>query len=83
MKRGEKVMFLLSYGWTVGQRNPQLNTNYPGSYMAVEPFEDDELPTLDGGDGPWCIVGDDLDALINEAYEFLVSFIDPSPTPSV
>lgn len=75
MQMNNKIAFLRSYGWTVGERNPRLNTDYPGAFMCAEPFGDDELPTRDGSNGPWCIVGDDLPSLVNEAYEFLTEMI--------
>jgi len=28
-----------------------------------------ELPTEDGSNGPWCVVGDDMDALIKTAFD--------------
>ncbi|WP_420408671.1 hypothetical protein [Hoeflea sp.] len=71
----EKKRFLESYGWKVGERDPRLNTNFPGAFMCVEPHEEAELPTRDGSNGPWCIVGDDLSALIDEAHEFLSAMI--------
>jgi len=37
--------------------------------MVVESHDESELPTDDGANGPWCIVGDDLDALIAVAYD--------------
>lgn len=77
MTQVEKIAFLRSYGYTVGDRNPQLNTNYPGAFMVVEPYEDWELPTEDGANGPWCITGDNLDALVDQGYEFLTDHIDP------
>ena len=61
---------LLANGWTVGERDPRVNTNYPGRFMAIEPHEDSELPTEDGRNGPWAIVGDDLDELTRKAYDF-------------
>lgn len=56
------------WGFKVGTRDPRINTNYPGSYMAAEEHQYSELPTKDGSNGPWCIVGDDLTALVNEAH---------------
>lgn len=38
--------------------------------MVAEGYEDSELPTDDGSNGPWCIVGDDLNSLIAEAFDF-------------
>lgn len=62
-------------GFTIGKRDPRLNTDYAGRYMVVEEHDEYELPTRDGSNGPWCIVGDDLDELIREAYEnFLAAY---------
>lgn len=76
-----KIQFLESYGWIVGERNPLIMTDFSGGYMCCEPYEDDELPTKDGVNGPWCLVGDDLEVLIEGAYEFLTDFIDPALNP--
>lgn len=65
----EKRQRLESYGFTCGERDPRINTNYLGRWMVVESHEDSELPTEDGSNGPWCIVGDDLDVLVNQAYK--------------
>lgn len=73
MTRDEKTAFLQSYGFEVGDRNSQLNRNYSGKFMVSEPYETSELPTEDGANGPWCIVGNDLDTLIDEGYDFLKS----------
>ncbi len=63
------------YGWTYGLRDPRLNMNYCGRFMVVEPHDESELPTLDGRNGPWCIVGDNLDDLISRAYSALASMV--------
>jgi hypothetical protein len=61
--------WLETHGFICGDREPQLNTNYPGAFMVAEgPRDEWELPTEDGSNGPWCIVGDDLDALVAEAF---------------
>jgi hypothetical protein len=70
MTNEEKKAFLERRGWTVGARDPRLNTDYPGEFMAVEPHEESELPTRDGANGPWCVVGNDLPVLVDEAYAF-------------
>lgn len=71
MTTEQKRTYLETRGWTVGARDPRLNSDYPGAFMAVEPHEESELPTRDGRNGPWCVVGDDLPALIAEAYAFV------------
>lgn len=58
------------WGFTVGARNPDVNTDYPGAFMVIEPHEPDELPTKDGSDGPWAVVGDNLEVLIELAFDF-------------
>lgn len=55
-------------GFIIGERDPRINTNYPGKFMVCEAHEQSELPTKDGRNGPWCIVGDNLDELIDQAY---------------
>ena len=65
--------------FVVGERDPRLNTDYAGRYMVVEAHDESELPTRDGSNGPWCIVGDSLDALIKEAYENATTF-EPKAT---
>jgi hypothetical protein len=37
--------------------------------MVVEAHNESQLPTEDGSNGPWCIVGDNLDELIDTAYD--------------
>lgn len=66
---------LEAYGYTVGDRDPRANTNYAGRFMVIEAHEADELPTKDGRNGPWCVVGDNLNNLIARAYEALVSMV--------
>lgn len=56
-------------GFIIGPRDSRTNTNYPGRYMVAEAYTEDELPTEDGSNGPWAIVGDDLDELIVMAAE--------------
>jgi hypothetical protein len=75
MAQKEKIEFLKSYGWLIGDRDPRLNTDYAGAFMVCEPFDDSEVPTRDGSNGPWCVVGDDLDALIDTAHETLASMV--------
>lgn len=64
----QEVDQLVEEGFTVGVRDPRLNTRYTGKFMVAESYEDDETPTEDGSNGPWCIVGDDLCELVSEAW---------------
>ena len=75
MTQQEKIAFLRSYGFVVGDRELRLNTNYPGQFMVAESYDENELPTEDGRNGPWCIVGDDLEALVDEGHDFQFGII--------
>lgn len=55
-------------GFKIGDRDPQLNRNHAGRFMVLETPDDVIEPTNNGANGPWCIVGDDLDALIRKAF---------------
>ena len=68
MTQEEMTSRLREWGFVVGKRDPRINTRFEGSFMVVESHEESELPTEDGRNGPWCIVGDDLAALVREAY---------------
>lgn len=59
---------LRSWGFVVGTRDPRLNTEYEGTFMVAEEYEESQLPTRDGRNGPWCIVGNDYPALVLCAY---------------
>lgn len=61
---------LMVRGFIIGPRDPQLNTDFPGKFMVSQAYTEADLPTKGGSDGPWCIVGDDLNLLVDEAYEF-------------
>lgn len=69
----KKVAALKEHGFTVWDRDPRLNRNYPGRFMVVEAHDESELPTDDGRNGPWCIVGDDLTVLVDQGYDFMIS----------
>lgn len=69
----EKVAMLRQHGFTVGPRDPRLNTRFPGSLMVVEAHDERDLPTEDGRNGPRCVVGDNLVELVDAGYDFLVS----------
>lgn len=65
-----KRSYLEACGFKIGPRDPRgINTNYPGAFMVAEDYEADELPTEDGSNGPWCIVGDNLDDMIAQAFD--------------
>lgn len=66
----EKANKLRALGWIVGERDARINTDYPGKFMVAEPYEEKDLPTKDASNGPFAIVGDDLEALMNELIAF-------------
>ena len=82
IQTAHKIAVLESYGFTVGERDPRLNTDYEGAFMVVEASYHDigdyELPTANGANGPWCVVGDDLDELVETAYDYLVGLEPPT-----
>ena len=65
---------LIDYGFTVGDRDPRINTDFAGRYMVVDDFDEALLPTRDGRDGPWCVVGDDLTTLIEQGFDLVASY---------
>jgi hypothetical protein len=64
----EKMVWLLSRGFIIGKRDPRLNQAHKGKYMVAEDYKLGTHTEV-GHDGVWCIVGDDLDKLIIEAYD--------------
>ena len=75
-----KIALLEKYGFTIGERDDRLNTDYTGNFMVVEAtsenIEDYELPSRDGANGPWCVVGDNLVELVDNAHEYLLDMAD-------
>jgi hypothetical protein len=74
----DKLDALIRWGFVVGERNPLINMLYPGEFMVAESHEQSDLPTQDGANGPWCIVGEDLPALVNEAWGNWVDEYEPA-----
>jgi len=67
-----RIRALRNAGFTVGDRDPRINRAFVGAFMVAEAHDESELPTDDGSDGPWAIVGDNLEALIIQAYDNFV-----------
>jgi len=59
---------LRAIGLIVGRRDPRRNTAFRGRYMVAEPIDPELLPTESARVGGYCIVGDNLAALVNEAH---------------
>ncbi|MGG5810891.1 hypothetical protein [Falsiroseomonas sp. CW058] len=79
----QKRYALEAFGFTLGPRLPGLNVGHEGHLMVVEADAEELSTTTDnsGGD-PWCVVGGDLDALIEEAFDYLL-FLDSDDLPRV
>lgn len=77
-----KLVALLDWDFKIGKRDARINTDHPGEFMVAESHEESELPTKDGSSGPWCIVGDDFAALVNEAYKVWSPEYEEQPIPA-
>lgn len=73
MTTEQKIELLRAYDFVVGERDPKLNTDHAGAFMVAEQYTPRLTMTKDASRGPWCIVGNDLGALVDEAYEYLDS----------
>ena len=65
----DQVEWLLSHGYFVTARDPKRNTDFEGDFMVCQDLN--EAGGKDASNGEYCIVGDDLGDLVNEAYYFL------------
>lgn len=71
MARKSKVELLIDWGLIVGDRDHQRNTAFKGRFMVAEPISDPALlPTIDARRGGYCVVGDNLPALIETAFSW-------------
>jgi hypothetical protein len=65
----QKRTYLETLGYFCGARDTRLNTKFPGKFVVTDnDWKEYHLPTQDGSNGPWCIVGDSLDDLICQAF---------------
>ena len=62
---------LRKHGFFVGKRDPKRNKAFRGQFMVCEREALKEPPSDDAGNGAFCIVGDNLNALIAEAHQRL------------
>ena len=70
----EKSVKLYDWGFYIGVRDPKRNKMFPGNYMVAEYVSD--LETEDASEGGFCLVGDNLTQMINEAYDWAVMVDD-------
>ena len=67
-----KINFLRNSGITVDLRDPKMNSAFKGKFMICNPLEEgDPYPTEDASDGRFCIVGNDLPSLLDDAISLL------------
>lgn len=65
----KRAKALEAEGFYIGPRDPNRNKAFQGEWMVAEDL--DVGPTDDASTGGFCIVGDDLDALVNDAYDLI------------
>ena len=63
----ERKAWLKMYGFKYGERDPLMNTAFNGRFMVAKHYLDGHTQESSRG-GVWCVVGDNLDALIDAAY---------------
>jgi hypothetical protein len=70
----DKIASILDADMLIAPRDPALNTDHDGAFMVVEAgYTDHELPTKDGRNGPWCVVGNDIEELIEAGFQYAES----------
>lgn len=70
-ERFARAHALQKEGYYIGPRDPKRNTVFKGAWMVCANPDFDNA-TLDGSVGGYCIVGDDLDDLIDTAFNNLL-----------
>lgn len=70
---------LESYGYIVGPRDPNMNTNTAGEFMVSEPYPPGYTQESGAG-GIWCMVGDELEELMTAAIDNFDLEAEPAPT---
>lgn len=64
----QKAQELISKGYYIGPRDPNRNKAFTGAYMVCENV--DAPPSDDASHGGFCIVGDDLTELVEDAHVY-------------
>jgi hypothetical protein len=70
METFEKAKTLLAIGFYIGPRDPQRNSAFEGKFMVCE--DSSEGPSEDASTTGYCVVGDNLDVLVDEAHRCCV-----------
>jgi len=72
-----QIRALKAAGFVVGPRDPNMNRAFEGKYMVAEPYEAGTIQDdAQGGDGVWCLVGDDITVLLREAISYFPNVLD-------
>ena len=74
VRRIKREYLVETLGFQIGPRDPQRRPDVSGKFMALENRTDITTRFEGGPNGPWCMVGDDEDALIDEAFVIGVMF---------
>ena len=65
-----KLTFLRECGFTVGARWGRIKPDFPGKFMVVECLGEPET---------WAIVGDDINQLVSEAFDYAADVYGGNP----
>lgn len=72
-----QIRALQDAGFIVGKRDPNMNRAFGGRYMVAEHYPAGTIQDdAQGGDGVWCIVGNDMAALLRDALSFFPETLD-------
>lgn len=63
-----KIVELNRHGYYIGPRDPDRNSAFGGAFMVCHAEVLDMAPSEDAADTGFCIVGDDLTELVEDAY---------------
>lgn len=78
----DPVVWLSYHGLHLGKRDRNINQDYEGDLQIAE-FYPPGTSTRDGADGPWAVVGDDRNALIQEGVSYVAAFWPAYETKSI
>jgi len=72
--RDGRIAVLQGFGFVAGDRDPKMNTDFSGRFMVAECDTKDARSQRDAscGDQIWCVVGDDLNDLVNSALDIIL-----------
>jgi hypothetical protein len=68
LTHAQKVTVLEAYGFTIGARDARFKPQFPGKFMVLESGDEENVEDC------WCVVGDDLPALVDEGFSLATDF---------